>query len=107
MILYGKELDAELEKRKAEKEERRKQRITLRNAARQKGVDVSELLAYENGYDVCPHEEWKDSVGGFPIPKLIFKTCKKCGKINEKIVEKVNDSNLKRVYNVYKEIYGK
>jgi hypothetical protein len=103
MILYGKELDDELIKRKQAKNERIAQRISLRDEARRKNISVTELLDYEYGCNACPHEEYKDQVGGFPIPQLVFKVCKKCGKVNPKTTEKVNDTNLDRVYDVLKE----
>lgn len=106
MKLNGKVLDAELAIRKQAKEERRNKRLTLREAAKQKGISVTDMIAYENGQDVCPHKKWEDQAVGFPLPKLIFKVCKKCGKINEATTEKVCDKNLKRVYNIYKRIYG-
>jgi len=103
--LYGKELDDELARRRQARDERIGNRISFRDAAKAKGIKPSEFLALEYGYDVCPHEEWKDSVGGFPVPLLIFKVCKKCGKVDENTAEKVNDTNMERVYNVYREIY--
>lgn len=107
MKLYGKKLNAELAKRKKSKEERRAQGLSIRIAAKQRGISVTELLAFEYGYDCCPHKEWKDQVVGFPMPKLIFKACKKCGKPDEATMEKVADKNMDRVYSVYKKIYGK
>ncbi len=56
MKLYGKELDDELAKRRQSQDERRNQRISIREAAKQRGLNASELLAYEYGYDVCTHD---------------------------------------------------
>ena len=104
MKLYGKELDEEMAKRKLEKDSRMAQKISLRDWAKQKNISITDLLDREYGCDICPHEEYKDQVGGFPIPKLLFKICKKCGHVNPKTTEKVNDANLDRVYSVYKEM---
>ena len=104
MKLYGKELDDELEKRKKVREERMSRRSTLRNEARSRGIDPSEIIAYEKGEDICPHEEWHDIVGGFPIPKFILKACKKCGKIDNDSMEKVSNKNMERVYKAYNEM---
>jgi len=102
MKLYGKELDDELAKRHQAREERRSQRLTIRNAAKLRGINAVDLLAWERGEDLCPHEEYEDQVGGFPIPKIIFKVCKKCGKIDENASEKVVENNLERAYQVFK-----
>ena len=104
MKLHGKALDIELAKRKSARDERRDQRLTLRDAAKQRNIKVTELLAYESGQDVCPHEKWEDMLGGVPIPKLIFRRCKKCGKIDKKSVEKVTDKNLKKTYKIFQKI---
>ena len=104
MKLYGKDLDDELAKRKTSKNARRDQGLTIRNAAKQKNISPSEFLAYEYGYDICPHEEWEDSVGGMPIPKFIMKRCKKCGKVAGRSIKKVDDSNMQRVYDVCKKL---
>ena len=100
MKLYGKELDDELARRNQAKEERRAQRLTLRAAALARGVDPSEITAYENGRDVCPHEKWIDQVGGFPIPKFILRICAKCGMPDNDSMEKVGEGNWERVREV-------
>ena len=107
MKLYGKELDDELAKRKQAKEERLAQRLTIHKAAKAKGIKPTELLAYEGGHDCCPHLEYEDMTGGFPFPKVIFKRCKKCGKVNENTMEKLSDDNMERAYKVYERIYKK
>ena len=107
MKLYGKELDDEIAKRKLVREERLNKRLTLRNAAKERNISASELVAYESGHDICDHEEWEDQAGGFPMPKLIFKVCKKCGKVDETTTEKVSDANMERVYEIYKRLYPK
>jgi len=107
MKLYGKDLDRELAKRKESKEERRKQRLTVHKAAKLKGVKPTDILAYEYGYDVCPHEEYRDEVAGFPMPKLIFKVCKKCGKVDETTIERVSEENEERVFKVIQEVAKK
>ena len=105
MKLYGKELDNELAKRKKVKDARIAERITCLNAARSKGIDVAELLAYESGYDCCPHIEWKDS-SDFHF-RFIFKVCKKCGMVKNDSTEKVEDGNMERAFEVYKEVSSK
>ena len=107
MKLYGKELDAELAKRKQEQEDRRSQRISIREAAKIKNLRPSEYLAWAYGYDICPHEKYEDMLGGVPMPKLIFKQCKKCGKVDEKSMEKVTDKNLKKTYKIMQKIMSK
>ena len=102
MKLYGKELDEELARRKQAKEERRSQRLTLRTAALARDIFPSEIVAYENGEDVCPHEKYIDQVGGFPVPVFIMRTCEKCHKMLEGSMEKVSDLNTERVYDVCK-----
>ena len=104
MKLHGKELDAELAKRKQEQEDRRSQRISIREAAKIKNLRPSEYLDWEQGHNICPHEKYEDMLGGVPIPKLIFKKCKKCGKIDEKSMEKVTDKNLKKTYKIMQKI---
>ena len=84
MKLYGKELDKELAKRKQIKEQRRDNKITLREAARSNslGLTPSEYLEFENGSDVCSHEEYEKSIGGIHPPFLLMEICKKCGHAN-------------------------
>lgn len=81
MKLYGVELDQELFRRKTIREERISKRITAQLAARQKGMDVLELMDYECGYDICPHDEYIDIVEGC-IKKITVRRCKKCGIIS-------------------------
>lgn len=107
MKLYGKELDDELARREKSRQDRIAQRVTLREAAKKYGISCTEILAYEAGHDVCPHEEWEDNAGGFPIPKILFKQCKKCGKIDSDSTEKVDESNFNRVYEIYRRLYPK
>ena len=102
MKLYGKELDDELARRKQAKEERRSQRLTLRAAALARGLDPSEIVAYENGEDVCPHEKYIDQIGGFPVPVFIMKICEKCHKMLEGSMEKASEGNWERVREVCK-----
>lgn len=106
MKLYGKELDAELAKRKQEQEVRRSKRISIRDAAKIKNLRPSEYLAWIYGYDICPHEKYEDMLGGVPIPKFIFKRCKKCGKIDEKSMEKVTDK-IEKAYKIMQKIMSK
>jgi len=86
MKLYGKELDKELAKRKEAKEVRRSKRISLRTAAHtlgpKMGLKLTEYAAWENGEDVCPHEEYNKSIGGVHQPFLVLERCKKCGHTN-------------------------
>ncbi len=105
MKLYGKELDDELAKREQARQERTAQRLTLRKAAKVKGVKATDIVAYEGGWDICPHLEYEDMTAGFPFPKVIFKRCKKCGKVDENTMEKLSDDNMNRAYEVYKKIY--
>jgi predicted nucleotide-binding protein (sugar kinase/HSP70/actin superfamily) len=55
-------------------------RITAQLAARQKGIDVLELMDYECGYDICPHDEYEDVIEGY-VRKIIVRRCKKCGRV--------------------------
>lgn len=80
MKLYGDLLDQELSKRRRIREERMSKRITAQLAARQKGIDVLELMDYECGYDICPHDEYEDVIEGY-VRKIIVKRCKKCGRV--------------------------
>jgi len=80
MKLYGDLLDQELSKRRRIREERMSKRITAQLAARQKGIDVLELMDYECGYDICPHDEYEDVIEG-TVRKIIVKRCKKCGRV--------------------------
>ena len=102
MKLYGKELDDELAKRRQDQDIRRAQKLTIRKAAEQRGISPSNLIAYERGDDICPHEEWTDQVGGFPTPLFISKVCTKCGKLLEDSMERVGDKNRDRVAAVFK-----
>jgi GNAT superfamily N-acetyltransferase len=102
MKLYGKELDDELAKRKQAKENRILLRMTMKDYAEKKGISVIDLLAYERGENICSHEEYTD-VADFHM-RFVFKICKKCGKIIEESIERLEESNLDRIYNVYKEI---
>ncbi len=80
MKLHGVELDQELFRRKTIREERISKRITAQLAARQKGMDVLELMDYECGYDICPHDEYIDIVEG-TVRSVTVRRCKKCGMI--------------------------
>ena len=80
MKLYGKELDAELAIRKRSRDERIKQHLTAHKAAKIRGIKPSEILAYERGEDVCPHEKFKKMLGGVHKPFLLLNICEKCGK---------------------------
>ena len=102
MKLFGKELDDELAKRKKLKDARIAERITSHNAARSKGMDILEFMTWENGYDCCSHEEWKDT-SDFHF-KFIFKVCKKCGMVKQDSTERVEDDNMERAFGVYKEV---
>ena len=105
MKLYGKELDDELAKRKQAREERRSQKLKLRDAAKAQGIDASELAAFENGYDLCPHLEFEDSTD-FHF-KFMFMVCKKCGMTKPESMEKVTDANINRAYDVFKRVAAK
>jgi len=101
--LYGKELDDELAKRKQFKEERIEKRITLRQAANtHPNMKPSEYIEWEAGHDICPHEEWQDVIGGVPFPKFILKSCKKCGFVDMKSTEKINEKNMERSFKAFK-----
>lgn len=106
MKLHGKELDDELAKRKQEQDDRRARRISIREAAKIKNLSPSEYLAWEYGYDICPHEKYEDMLGGVPIPKFIFKRCKKCGKVDEKSMEKVTDK-IEKAHKIMQKIMSK
>jgi len=80
MKLYGSVLDQELLKRRQFREERISKRITAQLAAKQKGVGVLELMDYECGYDICPHDEYIDVVEGLFVKNTV-RRCKKCGRI--------------------------
>ena len=105
--LHGKDLDNQLAIRAKAKEDRRKKKMTIREAAKANNMKASEYLEWEYGYDICPHKKWEDNLGGFPFPKVIFKQCKKCGMVNEKSMEKVMEKNLKRTYRTFKRIVKK
>lgn len=105
--LEGKNLDKELAYRRHIKELRRSQRITIRQRAKELGIDATEVLAWEDGYSCCPHEEYEDMLGGVPMPKLIFKQCKKCGKVDENSMEKVSETNLEKTYEIMQRIMVK
>jgi len=94
MKLYGKELDKELAKRKAAREIRLNERKSLRMKAKELDMKPSEYNAWESGHDVCPHEEFKKSIGGVHKPFLLMEICAKCrhGRIIAKI-EKEEDFN--------------
>ena len=76
--LYGKALDDELAKRREAKDKRLLKKLTITAAATQQGISVPDLISFENGHDVCPHEKYKDMTAGVPIPKILFKICEKC-----------------------------
>ena len=98
MKLYGEELDREMGKRAQAKEERLAQRITIRKAAATNGMGLSpsEYCNWENGSDICPHEEYEKSISGFHYPFLILNICKKCG--HSEIVSKIEDSSQMEEY---------
>jgi len=100
--LKGESLDNELKSRARAKADRIAQRMSTHMVAKKYGIKATEVLAWEYGYDVCPHNEFEDSIAGVPFPLLIFKRCKKCGMVAEKTAEKIGDSNMKRAYNAYK-----
>lgn len=103
--LYGKELEKELAARNEAKEKRRLNRITLREAAKANdmGLTTNEYIAWESGQDVCPHEEYEDMSAGVPIPKMIFKMCKKCHEVQEGSLEKVTEEHAERLHNIHKQ----
>jgi hypothetical protein len=78
MKLYGKELDEELARRKEAKEVRLAERKSFRVKAKELGILPSEYFNWENGQDVCPHEEYRKSIGGVHPPFLLIKMCTKC-----------------------------
>lgn len=101
--LSGKKLDEELKYRRKIKDQRISKRIGIREMAKTLGICPTKVLSWEYGYDCCDHKEYKDQVGGFPIPKLLFKVCKRCGMVKENTAEKVGENNLERAYKVCKE----
>jgi len=101
MKLYGKELDDELAKRRQAQDKRRAQRLTIRKAAELKGISASDLIAYERGEDVCPHEKYVDKVAGFPIPTLTLRACEKCGKPDENSLTKLDKNNIEKFFRSY------
>ena len=76
--LYGKELDAELEQRRAIKHIRINNRKTLKVAAKAYDMSVSEYLDWESGRDICPHENYNYDISGVHPPFLLMKICDKC-----------------------------
>ena len=80
MKLYGKELDKELAKRKKAKEKRRAERKTLHVKAKELKIRPSQYLDWENGVDVCSHEEYKKWLGGIHPPFILYNACTKCGR---------------------------
>ena len=84
MKLYGKELEEELQKRHDAKAKRREQRISIHNYAHDNNIDALELLAWERGEDVCPHEEYVQDFAAFH--PIMFEKCKVCGKVKEESV---------------------
>lgn len=78
MKLYGKELDEEIAKRKEARESRLLERKTAHVKAKELGMKPSEYLDWESGRDVCPHEEYKKSLGGVHKPFLLMDVCTKC-----------------------------
>jgi transcriptional regulator with XRE-family HTH domain len=101
MKLYGKDLDDELAKRRQAQDERRSKKLTIRKAAELKGISASDLIAYERGDDVCPHEKYVDKVAGFPIPTFILMVCEKCGKPDENSLTKLDESNAEKLFRSY------
>jgi len=79
MKLYGKELDAEIARRAEARDVRIDERKTIRVKAKELGRKPSEYLDWENGHDVCPHEDYKKSLGGVHPPFLLMECCTKCG----------------------------
>lgn len=81
--LYDKQLDDELAKRKQARENRLNSGLTLRNAAKNNtmGLDPSEYCAWENGEDICPHENYEPMLGNVHPPFLVFDKCVKCGHV--------------------------
>lgn len=102
--LYGKELDAELSWRHQCKEQRQNDKLSFKDMAKKYHIKASDVLAWEYGYDCCPHEEIIDTIGGFPMPKFLVKQCKKCGKIQENTTEVINDKNRKKALKIYKSL---
>lgn len=87
--LHGEELDKEIEKRKAYKERRRENRKTLRMVAKEQGIPSLALQSYEQGEDVCPHEEYEKFLGCIHPPFFVIERCTKCGHI--RIIGKEED----------------
>jgi hypothetical protein len=94
--LYGEELDKELAKRAQAKEDRRNQKLTLREASRiigeKMGLTPMEYVEYEEGQDVCPHKVYEKVFGGIHPPFFIIERCKKCGKSS--ILRKIEVGDL-------------
>jgi len=102
--LSGKELDDEIVYRRSVKEQRIAQRIGTHKKAKELGIKPTEVLAYEYGYDICPHDSYKKHLLGFPVPKAIFEQCEKCGIPKENSLEKITDKNIEESYRIFKEI---
>ena len=107
MKLYGKELDDMLKERKHYRYHRMAQGKTLRVAAKTNdmGMTFSEYCDWENGYDVCPHEEREEILGCLHPPFLIMNRCTKCGhmdiigreeEVSEDVLEKAFTNTKRR-----------
>lgn len=103
--LKGEALDKELKKRLRAAKERIAQRLSFGAMADKLGIYAEDVLAWEYGYDICPHKKWEDLVFGIPTPEGILKRCKKCGMVKKGSVERINKSNMKRAYEAYKKDY--
>jgi len=103
--LYGKELEDELTYRRQVRKLRITQRIGVEKRARQCNITGTDVLAWEYGYACCPHEEWEDS-SDFHF-RFVFQTCKKCRMVKNESMEKVNDSNVDRAFEIYKKVVSK
>jgi len=101
--LSGKTLTDELRYRKSMRELRRDNRIGLREFAKQNDISIEHVTAYENGYDVCPHQKYKYSLGGIPF-KFIYKTCIKCGFLDMKTFKKIEEKDCKKAFRAWKRI---
>jgi hypothetical protein len=105
MKLSGQELDKELAFRRLSQKARRDQKLSLHEAAKRRNMSPTELSKWERGEDCCGHKEWKDDAD-FHF-RFVFRVCKKCGMVDDKSMEKVNDANIQRVYNVHKGLKDK
>ena len=56
--------------------------MKIRQAAKDRGILASELVAWEHGQDICPHEKFEKVIGGVHKPFLVLEVCVKCHHTN-------------------------